>query len=100
MFQFLDSPIEEKVNDPDEFDFSSRFSSSYDTEFVPIDSISSIDIFFSSEVDLTNCKPSVLGTIGSSLVYSTLTTPFVEDSKVACVSAKVTCIESFLLNVF
>ena len=31
-------------------------------------------------------------------VYSSLTLPFVEDNKVTCVSAKVTCIRIFLLN--
>ena len=39
-----------------------------------------------------------LGTIESSFVDSSLTKPFVEDSKVTCFSAKVTCIGSFLLN--
>ena len=43
-------------------------------------------------------KPLGLVTIESSSVDYSLTTLSVEDSKVACVSAKVTCIRSFLLN--
>ena len=54
IFDYLDSPFEQQVNDPDEFDFSYEFFKSYDTAFVPVDCISSIDIFFSSEVDLTD----------------------------------------------
>ena len=56
-------------------------------------------IFFSpSEVDLTDYKPSRLGAIEYSFIDSTLTLPFIEDSKVTCVSTKVTCIRTFLLN--
>ena len=98
IFEFLDSPFEQKFSDLDEFDFSYEIFNYYDTEFVPAKSISSIDIFFSSKVDITNSKPLGLGTIESSFVDSALTMPFVEDSKVACVSAKVTCIKCFLLN--
>ena len=36
--------------------------------------------------------------IESYFIDSSLTTPFVEDNKIACVSSKVTCIRSFLLN--
>ena len=43
-------------------------------------------------------KPLGLVTIESSSVDYSLTTLSIEDSKVACVSAKVTCIRSFLLN--
>ena len=62
-------------------------------------SISPADFFFPSKVDLTNYKSSSLSAIESSSVDSALTSPFVEDNKVTCVSAKVTCITSFLLNV-
>ena len=44
-------------------------------------------------------KSSSLGTIESSLVNYALTTRFVEDSKVATVSTKVTCIKPFLFNI-
>ena len=67
-------------------------------QFVPTDSISLVDFFSPSKVDITDYKPSSLGAIESSLVDFALTFPFVEDSKVARVSAKVTCIGSFLLN--
>ena len=90
IFESLDSRFKQQVSDPDEFDFSYRFFNSYDTEFVPSDSISPVDFFCSSEIDLIDYKPSVLGTIESSLVDSNLTTLSVEDSKVACVSTKVT----------
>ena len=69
-----------------------------DIEFVPADFTSLVDILFSSEVDLIDFEPSSLGAIESSSVDSALTFPFVEDSKVACVSTKVTRIRSFLLN--
>ena len=98
LVESVDSSFEQQVSDSDEFDFSYEFFNSCDTEFVPTDCISLVDFFSSYEVDLIDYKPSGLGTIESSLVDSSLTTPFVEDSKVACVSAKVTCIESFLLN--
>ena len=81
----LDFSFEQQVSDPDEFDFSSRFFNSYDTEFVPTNSISLVDFLFSSEVDLIDYKPSDLGTIESSFIDSTLNTPFIEDSKVTCV---------------
>jgi len=77
--------------------FSYEFLSSCDIEFVPADSISLVDFCFSSEVDLIDYKPSSLGPIESSSVDSALTFPFVEDSKVTSVSAKVTRIGSFLL---
>ena len=69
-----------------------------DIEFVPVDSISLVDFCSPSEVNLIDYKPSRLGAIESSSVDSTLTLPFIEDSKVTCVSAKVTCIRTFLLN--
>ena len=77
--------------------FSYEFLSSCDIEFVPVDSISLVDFFSPSEVDLIDYKTSSLGAIESSLVDSALTLPFVEDRKVICVSSKVTCIGSFLL---
>ena len=86
----LDSSFDWQVSDPDEFDFSHIFFSSCDIECVLADSISLVDFFFYSEVDLIDHKSLYLGTIESSLVDSTLTMPFVEDSKVTCVSAKVT----------
>ena len=48
LFEFLDSPFEQRVIDPDEFDFSYEFSNSCDTEFVPIDYISLVDFLFPS----------------------------------------------------
>ena len=69
-----------------------------DTEFVLADSISLVDFFSPSEVDLTDYKPCSLGAIESSSVDYALPFPFVEDSKVTCFSPKVTYIESFLLN--
>ena len=51
--------------------FSYEFLSSCDIEFVPVDSISLVDFFFSSEVDLIDYKPSSLDSIESSLVDST-----------------------------
>ena len=98
LVEFLDSPFEQQVSDPDEFDFSYEFFNSCDIEFVPTDSISLVDFCSPSEVDLTDYKPSGLGPIESPSVDSALTLPFIEDSKVTCVSAKVTCIGSFLLN--
>ena len=91
------SSFEQQVSDPNEFDFSNEFFNSHDTEFVPMDSISLVDFFSPSEVDLTNYKASSLGPIESSSVDSALTFPFLEDSKVTSVSAKVTRIGSFLL---
>ena len=98
IFESLDSPFKQQVSDPDEFEFSYEFFNSYDIEFVPTDSTTLVDFFFSSDVDLIDHKTSVLGTIESSSVDSSLTTPYVEYSKVACVSAKVTCVIYFLLN--
>ena len=63
LVEFLDSPFEEQVSDPDEFVFSYRFLNSYDNEFVLVDSISLVDFFSPSEVDLTDYKPSRLGAI-------------------------------------
>ena len=94
----MDSPFHRQVSDPDEFYFSYEFYNSCDTEFVPTDSISLVDFFSPSEVDLTDYKPSILGAIESSSVDSALNFPFIEDSKVTCVSTKVTRIGSFLLN--
>ena len=79
--------------------FSYEFFNSCDTEFVPADSISLVDFFSPIEVDLIDYEPSSLGSIESSLVNSALTFPSIEDSKVTCVFAKVTCIRSFLTNV-
>ena len=45
------------VSDLDEFDFYYEFFNSYDTEFVPADSMSLDDFFFSSEVDIIDYKP-------------------------------------------
>ena len=95
----LDYPIEKQVSDPDEFDFSYEFLNSCDIEFVHVDSISILDFFFSSEFDLIDYKSSDLVTIDSSLVESALNTHYVEYRKFTCVSAKATCIGSFLLNV-
>ena len=78
--------------------FSYEFLISCDIEFVPADSISLVDFCCPSEVDLIDYKPSSLGSIESSLVDSSLTLHFIEDSKVTCVSSKVTHIGSFLLN--
>ena len=89
------SSFEKQVSDPDEFDFSYEFFNSCDTEFVPADSISLVDFFSPSEVDLIDYKPLSFGAIESSSVDSALTTSFVEDSKVTCVSAKVTRIGFF-----
>ena len=84
----FDSSFEQQVSDPDEFDFSYEFSNSCDIEFVPADSISLVDFFSPSKVDLTDYKPSILGAIEYFSVDSVLTFPFVEDSKVTCVFAK------------
>ena len=91
----FDSPFEKQVSDPDDFDFSYEFFNTCDTEFSPIDTISLVDFCSTSEVDLIDYKPSSLGPIESSSVDSSLTLPFVEDSKFTCVSAKVTRIGSF-----
>ena len=88
----------QQVSDPDEFYFSYEFFNSCDIEFVPVDSISLVDFLSPSEVDIIDYKPSSLGSIESSSVDSSLTLPFIEDSKVTCVSTKVTRIGSFLLN--
>ena len=98
LVEFLDSPFEQQVSDPDEFDFSFESFNSYDTDFSLADSISPVDICFPSEVDLTDYKPSSHGVIESSSVDSALNFTFVEDSKVTYVYAKVTRIRSFLLN--
>ena len=92
----MDFSFEQQVSDPDEFDFSSRLLYSCDTEFFSADSISLVDFFCPSEVDLIDYKPSSLGPIESSSVDSVLTFPFEEDSEVTSVSAKVTRIGSFL----
>ena len=92
LVEFLDSPFEQQVSDPDEFDFSYEFFNSCDTEFFLADSISLVDILFPSEVDLIDYKTLSLSAIESSSVNSALTSPFVEDNKVTCVSTKVTCI--------
>ena len=98
LVESFDSSFEKQVSDPDEFDFSSILFNSCDTKFVPADSIFLVDLFFSSKIDIVDHKPSVLGTMDSYLVDYALTMPFVKDSRVTCVSAKVTCIRSFLLN--
>ena len=90
--------LEQQVSDLDEFDFSYEFFNSHDTEFVPADSISLVDCFSPSKVDLIDYKPSILSAIEYSSIDSSLNLPFLEDRKVTCVSAKVTCIGSFLLN--
>ena len=82
LFEFLDSPLEQQVSDPNEFDFSYEFFNSCNTEFVPIDSISLVDFCSPSEVDIIGHKPSSLGDIESSSIDSSLTLPFVEDIKV------------------
>ena len=97
LVESFDSSFEQQVNDPDEFDFSYEFNSC-DTEFVLADYISLVDFFSPSEVDLTNYKPSGINTIEYPSVDSALTSPSIEDTKVSCVSAKVTCIGYFLLN--
>ena len=76
LVESLDSSFEQQVSDPDEFNF-----------------------FSPSEVDITDYKPSSLSATESSSISSSLTLPFIEDGKVTCVSAKATCIESFLLNI-
>ena len=60
MLEFLSFwtlPFKQQVSDLDEFDFSYEFFDSCDTEFVPADSISLVDFFSPSEVDLTDYKP-------------------------------------------
>ena len=57
IFYFLDSPFEQQVSNPHEFDFSYEFFNSCDTEFVPTDSISLVDFFSPSDVDLIDYKP-------------------------------------------
>ena len=68
LVDFLDSPFEHQVSDPNEFDFSYEFFNSCDTAFVPTESISLIDFCSPSEVDLTDYKPSSLGAIESSSI--------------------------------
>ena len=63
IFEFLDSPFEHQVGDPNEFDFSYEFFNSHDTKFVLVDSISPVDFFFSYEVYLIDYKSSDLGTM-------------------------------------
>ena len=41
------SPFDQQVSDPDEFDFSYEFFNSCDIEFVPTDSISLVDFLLS-----------------------------------------------------
>ena len=60
LVESFDSSFEQQVSDPNEFDFSYEFFNSYDTELVPTDSISLIDFFSPSEVDLTDYKPQAL----------------------------------------
>ena len=55
------SSFKQQVSDPDEFDFSYEFFNSCDIEFVSADSISLVDFFSPSEVDLIDYKPSSLG---------------------------------------
>ena len=98
LVESFDSSFEQQVSDPDEFDFSYEFFNSC-IVFVPTDSTSLVDICFCSEVDHIDFEPSCLGTIDSSFLDSSLNTPFVEDSKVACDFAKVNYIEYFILNV-
>ena len=98
LIESSNSPFDQQVSDPNKFDFSYEFFNFCDTEFFPADSISLVYFFSPFEVDLTDYKPLSLGTIESSSVGSALTLPLVEDSKVICVSSKVTCIRSFLLN--
>ena len=47
LVESLDSPFEQQVSDPDEFDFSYEFFNSCDIDFVPADSIS-LCLFFLS----------------------------------------------------
>ena len=46
LVESFDSSFEQQVSDPDEFYFSYEFFNSYDTEFVPTDSISLVDMIF------------------------------------------------------
>ena len=80
LVESFDSSFEQQVSDPDEFDYSYEFFNSCDTEFVPAYSISPVDFFSPSKVDLTDYKPSSLGSIESSSFDSAITSPFVEDS--------------------
>ena len=82
IFEFLESPLEQQVSDPNEFDFSYEFFNSCDIEFVLVDSIPLVDFFSPYKVDLTDYKPSSLGAIESSLVDSSLNFPSIEDTKV------------------
>ena len=78
------SSFEKEVSDPDEFDLSYEFFNSCDTEFVPANSISLVDICFYFEVDIIYHEPSDLGTIESSFIDSSLTSPFVEEKSCMC----------------
>ena len=61
LVEFLDSPFEQQVSDLDEFDFSFEFFNCRDTEFALADSISPVDFFSPSEVDIIDYKTSRLG---------------------------------------
>ena len=54
LVESFDSFFEQQVSDPDEFDFSYEIFNSRDTEFVLADSISLVDFFSPSEVDITD----------------------------------------------
>ena len=60
LVESLRSPFKPKFGDPDEFDFSYRFLNSYDTEFVPIESISPIDFSFLMRLSLLIINPQSL----------------------------------------
>ena len=63
IIESFESSFEQQASDPDEFDFSYEIFNSCDTEFVPTDSISLVDFCSPSEVDITDYKPSSLGSI-------------------------------------
>ena len=46
LVEFLDSPFEHQVSEPDEFDFSYEFFNFHDTKFVLADSLSPLLIFY------------------------------------------------------
>ena len=73
LVESLDSSFEQQVIDLDEFDFFYEFFNSHHTEFVPAESISLVDFCSPFEVDLTDYKPSSLGSIEFSSVDSALT---------------------------
>ena len=60
LVESLDSPIAQQVSDPDEFDFYYEFFNSYDTKFVPTDSISYVDICFLFSLTLLIINPWIL----------------------------------------